>query len=427
MGRPPLPLGTGGKVRFHRLGPSWVARCGFRDYDGVTRSVERCRASKAAAERALKEALRDRGRAGAGLDGETRLSVVVEAWWETYAAGDGSLGSKVTYRHVIDHQVLPSAGCLRCREFTVAAAERILRRIEREHGRAVGTSARTVSSNVCAFAARLGFMDRNPVRDTTPISTKPKKAPNRLDPVRLRQLRAYITFSPIAVRRDIPAVIDVMAATGLRIGECIALTTDAIDLHRRSVQVRGTVARYPGIGVVFARKPKTEAGYRTLTVPAWVMPSLEAHVLGAVRLTVRVVRISEDCDLVMPTAERAGRRRPAPLWLRGALEHSESWQEEIAIVLPSRAGTLRDPSNVSRDVKAAFAFAGLNRDTAQLLRRSVATQMDDAGVPVREIADQLGHARVSMTQDVYLDRQPISTTGATALQPFGLPPDQSAG
>ncbi|WP_229076843.1 hypothetical protein [Actinoplanes sp. DH11] len=157
----------------------------------MTRSVERCRASKAAAERALKEALRDRGRAGAGLDGETRLSVVVEAWWETYAAGEGSLGSKVTYRNVIDHQVLPSAGYLRCHEFTVAVAERLLRRIEREHGRAVGMSVRTVLSNVCAFAARLGFMDRNPVRDTTPISTKPKKAPNGLDAVRLRQLRAY--------------------------------------------------------------------------------------------------------------------------------------------------------------------------------------------------------------------------------------------
>ncbi|MEU4563941.1 site-specific integrase [Actinoplanes sp. NPDC023936] len=426
MGRPPLPLGTGGKVRFHRSGQGWVARCGFRDYDGVTRLVERCRGSKAAAERALKEALRDRSGAGAESGGETRLSAVAEAWWETYAAGDGSLGSKVTYRHVIDHHVLPAAGGLRCREFSVAVAERLLRRIEHEHGRAVGKSVRTVLSNVCAFAARLGFMVRNPVRDTTAIRTKPKRLPNGLAAVQLRQLRAYITYSPVAVRRDIPAVIDVMAATGLRIGECIALTVDAVDLHRRTVQVRGTVARYPGIGVVFARKPKTEASYRTLTVPAWVMPSLEAHVLAAAAVEVRVVRISEDCDLVMPTAARVGRRRPAPPWLRDALERSESWQEEIAIVLPSTTGTLRDPSGVSRDVKAAFVFAGLDRDTSHLLRRSVATQMDDAGVPVREIADQLGHARVSMTQDLYLDRQPVCTAGATALQPFGLPSGQPA-
>jgi hypothetical protein len=37
------------------------ARCLFRDYDGITRPIERTRQTKAAAERALKEALHDRG------------------------------------------------------------------------------------------------------------------------------------------------------------------------------------------------------------------------------------------------------------------------------------------------------------------------------------------------------------------------------
>ena len=46
--------------------------------------------------------------------------------------------------------------------------------------------------------------------------------------------------------------------------------------------------------------------------------------------------------------------------------------------------------------------------------------MDDDGVPVRKVADQLGHARPSMTQDVYLDRNPICTAGAAALQSFGF-------
>ncbi len=60
MGRPPLPLGTAGKVRHYGSRKSWVATCKFRDYDGVTRTVERTGESKGATERALKEALRDR-------------------------------------------------------------------------------------------------------------------------------------------------------------------------------------------------------------------------------------------------------------------------------------------------------------------------------------------------------------------------------
>lgn len=37
MARPPLPIGTAGKIRREQLGPNiWRARTQFRDYDGVT-------------------------------------------------------------------------------------------------------------------------------------------------------------------------------------------------------------------------------------------------------------------------------------------------------------------------------------------------------------------------------------------------------
>ena len=42
MGRPPLPLGTWGRIRRYQVGPkTWRAVANYRDYDGVTRPVER--------------------------------------------------------------------------------------------------------------------------------------------------------------------------------------------------------------------------------------------------------------------------------------------------------------------------------------------------------------------------------------------------
>ena len=38
-------------------------------------------------------------------------------------------------------------------------------------------------------------------------------------------------------------------------------------------------------------------------------------------------------------------------------------------------------------------------------RRTVATLLDEQGPTARSVADQLGHARVSMTQDVYMGRR----------------------
>ena len=38
-------------------------------------------------------------------------------------------------------------------------------------------------------------------------------------------------------------------------------------------------------------------------------------------------------------------------------------------------------------------------------RKTVATLLDESGASARMIADQMGHSRVSMTQDVYLGRR----------------------
>jgi hypothetical protein len=49
-------------------------------------------------------------------------------------------------------------------------------------------------------------------------------------------------------------------------------------------------------------------------------------------------------------------------------------------------------------------------------RKTVATQLDRGGLSARTIADQLGHARISMTQDVYLGRRAVDEAAALTLE-----------
>jgi hypothetical protein len=44
------------------------------------------------------------------------------------------------------------------------------------------------------------------------------------------------------------------------------------------------------------------------------------------------------------------------------------------------------------------------------------TILDDAGQTARQIADQLGHARPSLTQDVYMGRKAKNPAAADALE-----------
>jgi integrase len=59
-------------------------------------------------------------------------------------------------------------------------------------------------------------------------------------------------------------------------------------------------------------------------------------------------------------------------------------------------------------------------DRSDSFRKTVATLIDDSGLSARVGADQLGHARPSMTQDVYTSRRQVHTEVAAA-------PDRAVG
>jgi integrase len=84
-------------------------------------------------------------------------------------------------------------------------------------------------------------------------------------------------------------------------------------------------------------------------------------------------------------------------------------------VFPDSAGGWRDPSNTSRDLRNARGSAEFAWVTSHVFRRTAATELDRAGLSARQIADQLGHAKVSMTQDRYLGRRAVNSGAADAL------------
>jgi integrase len=87
--------------------------------------------------------------------------------------------------------------------------------------------------------------------------------------------------------------------------------------------------------------------------------------------------------------------------------------------------TLRDRNNTRarpRDVVRGTPWEGLH---PHAFRHLVAIWLDRAGLMAREIADYLGHERISMTQDVYMSRQTTGVAAAAALDL--LRPNESAG
>jgi integrase len=111
--------------------------------------------------------------------------------------------------------------------------------------------------------------------------------------------------------------------------------------------------------------------------------------------------------------------------LRKRLADAEPNRWDVVFTSPN--GLLRDPSNTQADLRTVFDRAGYPEITSHTFRRTVATLMDKAGLSARAAADQLGHAKVSMTTDNYFGREVRSTGAARVLEALDRPPARDPG
>lgn len=88
----------------------------------------------------------------------------------------------------------------------------------------------------------------------------------------------------------------------------------------------------------------------------------------------------------------------------------------MGALFPDSLGGHRDPNNVEKVHRTVRAGTGFEWVVPHTYRKTVATMLDQSGLLARTIADQLGHARISMTQDVYLGRRAVDQAAAAALE-----------
>ena len=172
-----------------------------------------------------------------------------------------------------------------------------------------------------------------------------------------------------------------LANTGLRRGEALALRWADVDFEKEVLRVRGTLARVDGQLVVTA--PKTAKSKRTIRLsPA------AARILRALKAS--------------QTAER--------------LKAGSQWVQ-TGYVFTTETGRPCDPRHALRALKVASDRAGLPGIGLHTLRHSAASVMISNGVPLKVVSEILGHASISVTGDIYGHVAP--EVSASALDGLG--------
>ena len=395
MARSPLTLGTWGEIRTHEAAwdekakPTRVrAVAQYRDFDGRTRQVERSGKSKTAAVNALRQALTDRSEAGrqGDLTLMSRFSDAANEWITRIEGlvkdGARSPGTSRTYRSHLNNHILKALGELRLGEVTTPIVDRFLAKTKKLVGVSTARTCRSIISGVMGLAVRAGAIRINPVREVSRIEGGPVKQPRALTSDEQAALRAHLFTAEKAIQWDLPDLVVFMLATGVRIGEALATIWGEFDPDAGTIRITSTLVRIKGEGL--ARKPtKSRAGKRTLLLPPSCVAVLQRRSVNA--------------------------RFDRPIF-------------------PDSVGGFRDPSNTSRCLREVLnGSSALAWITSHVFRKTTATTLDVAGMSARAVADQLGHSRPSMTQDVYLGRDMTNPLAARALETTLAPWTQNHG
>ena len=202
-------------------------------------------------------------------------------------------------------------------------------------------------SGILETAVEYGYLTVNPAR-----GVKFPPPPRREAPAIL----AGATFVRLLEALDEPhrTMVALIAATGLRVGELLALRWQALDLEVRTLQVRESV--FQGA----FQQPKTRRAERTIPLGPHTVALLTAH-------RARVTR-SAPTDLVF--GNQSG-------------------------------GPLRETRLLQRVLKPAAERAGLGRVTWHQFRHVHSSLLNDLRVPVKIAQEQLGHASIQTTLNIY--------------------------
>jgi integrase len=169
------------------------------------------------------------------------------------------------------------------------------------------------------------------------------------------------------------------ASTGMRRGEVLGLSSDAVDLENGRLAVRQTltVADYkPRLA-----QPKTERSRRDVALDSDTVAALRDH-----------------------------RKRQ----LEERLAAGELWQNELGLVFTDAIGRPIHPQSFSESFERHVAAAGLRGIPLHGLRHTHATLALQAGVHPKVVSDRLGHYSAAFTLDTYSESIPALQESAAS-------------
>jgi integrase len=323
--------------------------------------------TKRAATQAMREAMRAL-ELGVTRPGETpSLAAFVDEW---LAGRRSSLRQSTwaSYRDVLEGRVVPRLGALRLDKLTAKHVAGLAVDLEQHGGRDArqgpGLSARSVRYTLTVLtralddAVKRGLIPRNPAEHVD----RPRVVDKEMEWWSIAEARTFLNYT---ADDRLAALWTLLLTTGLRRGEALGLKWGDIDFDAGRLAVRRTLVSV-GYEIRWS-EPKTAASKRVVALDPGTVTALRAH-----------------------RARQAEERLAVGA---GYLDQG--------LVFCDIAGEPLHPDGVTQRFDRLVRNAGLRRIRLHDLRHTAATLMLENGVPLKAVAERLGHSSIRTTSDLY--------------------------
>jgi len=290
-------------------------------------------------------------------------------WVTERIPGTVSVRTEEIYGRVIRLYLLPYLGKIRLLKLTPNDVSAMMS----ELGKAgLSPSTKRMARAALRRALRMAEQDGLIVRNVAAIAEGPKMDLREGRTMTPEQARSFLEACK---QHRLGAAYSLALTLGLRRGEIIGLKWSDIDFKDGAVTLtirRQLVRDKTGIHL---SDLKTKGSRRTLHLTAPIVELLERH-----------HHLQRDEALVC----------------------GETWENAENLMFTSTLGTPVDPGDFGKRVSSISSKAGLGHWSIHELRHTCASLLFAADVSLDAVSDQLGHASIHVTKDVYVHLLPGS-------------------
>ncbi len=325
--------------------------------------------------------------------------MLVDDWfnfWIENIVGDLAPNTIRNYRERYNRNIKPFLGRLKLQEVKPLHCKMVLNSMEKEYAGSTIRQAYIAMGTMFKSALMNDMIIKHPMNGVR--YTKPVRA---VDDIRFLTEDEQEKFMEVAKRSHNYFQYALILETGLRTGELIGLTWDAIDFKKRTLTVNKTLEFRHKQHFWRAGPPKTQQSYRTIP-----LTSRAYSILEMIRSRVDERKQSETLSQTLEYMDRHTGQKSTLVM-------------KDLFFINYRTGMPAKNSSYDTHLYKLCEEAGIKHFSMHVLRHTYATRAIERGVQPKVLQKMLGHASIKTTMDRYVHVSQESL--AKAIKQFEAP------